>query len=257
MKPQTYHNLAILVLIGIGMIVLSASGTANIWNVEINAGVKSSTAELVTPLQSIGGASRVLGNLINIQNENESLRKQIQELNLKLDSYKTLAGTLDTIKSTGSKPDSIVNIINPVSTLTNGYIYIDRGSADQVNKGDLITYGNYLVGVVDIVAINYSKVVTVTSVDSKLPVGIGSHFGTAMGVANLAIRVEEVDPRAKINVGDDVNIIPTNSNPLLGKYKLGKVAKVASSEAAPTQSIEVNYPLNLFDLKQAELVKHK
>lgn len=178
-----------------------------------------------------------------------SLIQEIQELKQKNALLNRIASA-----PAGS---SVVKVVSPSVTVTDGYLIIDRGIAANVDNGDLVAVGSYLLGVVEDVATNYSRVRLVTADKSSLAVSVNGNIALAIGYGNLAVRVTDLPSDVVVASGSRVKLIGTKQNPLLGSYELGVLTSKISGTADPTQLWEVNYPVVLGNLESVTLIKSK
>ena len=96
-------------------------------------------------------------------------------------------------------------IAQPYQTYHNN-VFIDSGSLQGVKEGDIVVGRNALIGRIDQVGENKSRVLLATDINSHIPIIISgaNSKGILAGNNGNAMKILYLDNSAKINVGDMV-----------------------------------------------------
>lgn len=128
------------------------------------------------------------------------------------------------------------------------FILINKGSDDGVGQGmPVITENKDLIGRINEVYNNYSKVMLISNKESSFTVKINNEVqGLAKGQGNFGLSLELIPQDKQVSQGD---IVTTD---ILDKVfpkglLVGKIAKINKSDIQPFQQAEVSI---LFDLKE-------
>ncbi len=150
--------------------------------------------------------SSSIENYLNLKNENEKLIKENLDLINHLYSNKEIIN--DSLSNNSSYIFSSAKILNNNFSYSKNYLIIDKGSKDGINKemGVATSYG--IIGITVDVSENYSKVMSILNLNSKINAKIKNsfHFGSLEwnGEDPSRISLNDVPKIAKIKIGDTI-----------------------------------------------------
>lgn len=257
MNQTETKSFFILAFIGVTLSLLSLLMNTDSISVEINAAGRNSSDSMAAIGRELDLFIESISNLSNLSLENQQLRIEVQDLKVELDMYKEFDEINEFMDKYNADVGEVARVISPSTTMSEGYVFIDKGMGAGIDSGDLIVINRYLVGIVDVVSSNYSSVKLVTNNDSNLPVNVGGYNGIARGVANISVRVYEVDELIDASIGTDIQILPTNSIPTLGEYSLGNLREIVRGSGGWVEFIEIDYPIVISDLEYVKVVKNE
>ena len=147
-----------------------------------------------------------LENYFNLNHENEELIKENLDLKNRLYSNKEII--YDTILINTSHIFSSAKIISNNFSYSKNYLIIDKGYKHGINKemGVISSYG--IIGIIVDVSENYSRVMSVLNINSKINAKIKNsfHFGSLEwnGEDPNKLNLNDVPKIAKITIGDSI-----------------------------------------------------
>jgi cell shape-determining protein MreC len=137
-----------------------------------------------------------------------------------------------------------------------GYLYVDFGG-DSIKVGDVAVVNRFVVGEVVEVYSTLSKIRLISANQSEIPVKVGSNTaGVLYGYSGLQLVIADVDAGSNVQIGDEVRYLtPLGAD--VGKFILGKVSKISTIAASPTMELEMETPLDLFNLHKVVLLPNQ
>ena len=150
--------------------------------------------------------SSSIENYFNLKNSNEELIQENLDLINRLYSNKEIIDDSLLIKS--SYIFSSAKIINNNFSYSKNYLIIDKGSKDGIKEemGVVNSYG--IIGITVDVSENYSRVMSILNLNSKINAKIKNsfHFGSLEwnGKDPSRINLNDVPKIAKIKIGDSI-----------------------------------------------------
>ena len=180
-----------------------------------------------------------------LQKENEKLLTEITELqNLKEENL-FLRKAFDL----GLEKEYKVILVDILSKEATGdFILISKGEKDGISKDMVvITNEKVLVGKVDEVLKNFSKVKLISNEKISFDIEISSEkervYGLAKGIGNLSLRIKFIPKDKEIKEGD---LVATTA--LAGAFPkgllLGKIKKVSKTDLEPFAEAEIDWFFN-------------
>ena len=171
----------------------------------------------------------VLGKVTSLNDENQKLRdenQQLLELVSELEEYKIESEILhEQINLMEPKRDWVLEgrVIGADISLENN-LQLNVGSEDGVEEGDIVVFGKFAVGKIDMVEQYSSKVLLITSPASNLPVRGQKNraIGLVKGEVGLTLKMIDILVDEKIEVGKHREIGEVGANgrlPLISDHR--------------------------------------
>jgi len=254
-KKNNYLSIFIVLVV---FFVLAFSPVRK-WTSKFIIGITSNTSQslsihgsgirnFVSSIKNIGSLKKQNEELINKISQLEVDRSKIGELQHENDLLKQELGFAQTNQDLSLLPATIIGR-EPVSFLD--YVIIDKGERDGIAKGMGVIFGGALVGQVNEVYNNQSKVILVTSKDSIIQAMLQNSRSKGLlrgGISGLVLE----------NIVQDVNFEKGEyvlTSGLDGQLKpgiiIGKTTNVESSTSDLFKNIDVE---PIVDLSRLELV---
>ncbi|MFA6397519.1 MAG: rod shape-determining protein MreC [Candidatus Paceibacterota bacterium] len=187
--------------------------------------------------------------------ENESLKQQIEEGNIKIFDRNILAEENDKLKEILNRKVSSNLVLGVILTKPNKSLYdtfvIDIGESSGILKGERVfAYGNVLIGEISEVYKNSSVVKMYSSPGEKIPVLVKGKdlYVDAIGLGGGNF---EIDILHEIQLEKGTEVVA----PSLSLYIIGTVEEVISDPRDPSQKILLKSPVNIQELKFVEVLK--
>lgn len=190
-----------------------------------------------------------------LKKENEELKLRIQELSAENSFLKELKKENEILREAlniGLEKEFKLVLAEVIGRdIAQDFILINKGLADGLSKNlPVITQQKTLVGKIDEVYKNFSKVMLISNKNSSFDVKISEKeiYGLSKGKGNFKVLLDLVPQDKEIKEGDLVlttalgGIFP---NGLL----IGKIKEVKKSDVEPFQQAEINLS---FDIKEIE-----
>lgn len=150
------------------------------------------------------------------------------------------------------KKSIIVGVFNLESTPRGHNLLINKGRRDGIKKDDVVTssYG-VLIGVIDDVSENYSRVITVTHLDFKTTIKIISKniSGIATGSMGDGINLDFISENDDVVEGDTV--VTTGNDTFPPGLIVGRVIEVRSSDDGLFKNVKVKPATEEINLSRA------
>lgn len=203
-----------------------------------------------------------LATIKKINQENSSLKEE----NLKLESsnaglleYKRqneiLRAQLNFASTNQDKKIIPAQIIAQPAAGFMHYITLNKGKADGAKEGNLVIFGDYLVGKVDKVLENYSQVLLITNNNCLVPVILQNSRATGILKGGLSgLSVEEIPLDIKIENGENILTRALESESIQG-IMVGKVMGVVSKQSEIFQKVSVTSPIDFNKLEFVFIVQ--
>jgi len=196
-------------------------------------------------------------NYFNLKNKNEKLVKENLDLINRLFSKEEIIN--DSTVTNSSYIFSSAKIITNNFSHSKNYLIIDKGLNDGINKemGVISSYG--IIGIIIDVSENYSKVMSILNLNSKINAKIKNsfHFGTLQwnGENPSILNLNDVPKIAKIKIGDSIvsggmsAIFPEN-------LPIGIISKIDLKNSENYYSIEILINNDMTSLKNVYVINN-
>jgi len=201
--------------------------------------------------------SSSIENYFNLKDNNEELIQENLDLINRLYSNKEIIDDSLLIKS--SYIFSSAKIINNNFSYSKNYLIIDKGSKDGINKemGVANSYG--IIGITVDVSENYSRVMSILNLNSKINAKIKNsfHFGSLEwnGEDPSRINLNDVPKIAKIKIGDSIvsggmsAIFPEN-------LPIGTISKIDLKNSENYYGIDVLLNNDMTSIKNVYIINN-
>ena len=201
--------------------------------------------------------SSSIENYFNLKNSNEELIQENLDLINRLYSNKEIIDDSLLIKS--SYIFSSAKIINNNFSYSKNYLIIDKGSKDGIKEemGVVNSYG--IIGITVDVSENYSRVMSILNLNSKINAKIKNsfHFGSLEwnGEDPSRINLNDVPKIAKIKIGDSIvsggmsSIFPEN-------LPIGVVSKIDLKNSENYYGIDVLLNNDMTSIKNVYIINN-
>ncbi len=257
----------------------------------LSGGIAYATNTIFTPIMSIGSnfgsnikvVLETIPSINEIRNERNDLLVENAKLKSKIATYDLLEDELRNLMIEYEFDEDVKNSIS-ASILSWGYgnsdgsLILNRGTRDNVSKGDIVTLGIIYLGSISDVFLDTSSVMLPTNIKNSMKViiipsvseitemdkkalysyikdkNIKNWNAIAIG-KNGVINLENIPKNSSVKVGDHVIIADEKINDY---YYLGDISRVAfdpadvQMKAVVTQPFILNNLTNVFINRQSE-----
>jgi len=260
--PKTKAFLLALVII-IGLIFLNFPG--------VSQEIKNFFYSISTPIQKTFNKAirqtktswEFLNSLQEVSEKNVRLEEKIQELTAQNTMLKELEKENDFLRSYLKLPvvsAYLIDLANVIGRDFQGiekYILIDKGRLAGIEKDmPVVAFGNILVGKIVEVFDNFSKVLLITSTNSKTPALIQESRteGLIEGKQENTLSLDLIPKDIKVE--NDQTVITSGTEGIFPKGLLiGKISSVESSEKEIFQKITVEPVIKIGELERVFVIK--
>jgi len=188
----------------------------------------------------ISEGSSSIESYFNLKNKNEELIQENLDLINRIYSNKKIIN--DTLLINSPYIFSSAKIINNNFSYSKNYLIIDKGSTDGIHKEMGVITSRGIIGIIVDVSENYSRVMSILNLNSKINAKIKNsfHFGSLEwnGEDPSILNLNDVPKIAKIKIGDSIvsggmsAIFPEN-------LPIGIVSKIHLKDSENYYGIEV------------------
>lgn len=213
---------------------------------------------------SVSNAFSIAFEATNLKNENEELRRRMQEAIAKNAELLNIENENEILRealraNSGKKFEIFVSQMASRSISGKDSIRVKGGTQDGINEGfPVITKENVLVGRVSRAYDNFSEVTLISAEDFAFDVKIvrdqESIFGIARGEGNLKLKLDKVQLQSEIKA-KDVLVTAVLGGIFPEDMLVGEIERVKKSDTEPFQQAEVSPFFTLRDLKTLFIVK--
>ena len=186
--------------------------------------------------------------------ENETLKKEIRDISLKLLDrnllYEENLSLKERLGRSGSGQTIVARVIVKPPQSIYDVLVVDVGSKEGIKGGEKVLYGdNIMIGEIAEVSEKTSKVRLFSSSGEQINVTIGNHavpaLATGAGGGNFEIKIPRDTP---ISLGDRILA------PSIMPYFLGVVEYVESKESDPFERILFKSPISPLEIETVEIL---
>lgn len=250
------YNL-ILILIAVGLLVflsiyLQSAGNA------VNYFLQEARVIAYSRLSFISSFISEIKTVKKQTEENIQLKKEKQSLIANLAGQETLVEENLFLRESlrlpviQEKRSLIVGIFNLASTPRGHNLLINKGRRDGIKKDDIVIFSSgVLIGIVDDISENYSRVTVVTHLDFKTTIKIISKntSGIAIGSMGDGVYLDFISENDDVVEGD---MVVTSGNDIFpAGLIVGKVVQVNSSNGRLFKNVRVKPAMEEINLSQA------
>lgn len=217
---------------------------------------------VIQPVHSVSDFADALIGIQQTKVTELNLRSQVAELEGRLQDDVDLAGENKWLReqlSLGIPREStgvFANVVRYEYSPNVGYLYLNVGGS-LVAVNDVVIVNRYVIGEIVETYDTLSKVRVISANQTEIPVRIGNGAaGILRGKSGLELEVTDIDAGSNVQIGDEVRYLtPLGAD--VGKFLLGKVTKVHTVAASPTQSATIETPLDLFNLQRVIVIPNQ
>jgi rod shape-determining protein MreC len=217
---------------------------------DIQKSLLSFSLEWDKSFNAFNNISEIVEKSDNLEKENIKLKSDVMELQRQIQ----IANLSNTQRNQLGQYETIYSRVKLYSENGNE-ILLDKGTNDGVKKDSVAVLGNYLIGSVVEVGDNFSKVQLVNTADKIVPVKI------LIDNVNALIRydsqygyiIKDLPINYVFTEGRDVVTLGINSTFPYG-LSLGKTDKLLSNKSDISQTVKINYPIDLHTLEEVFII---
>jgi rod shape-determining protein MreC len=194
--------------------------------------------------------SEIVEKSDNLEKENIKLRSDVLELKKQIE----IIALSNTQKNQLNQFETIYARVKLYSDNGNE-IVLDKGINDGVKKDSAVVVGLYLIGKVTESGDNYSKVQLVNTSDKTIPVKILVDNLNALIQydSQYGYIIKDLPINYVFNEGRDIVTLGINSTFPYG-LSLGKIDKLLSNKSDISQTVKINYPIDLHKLEEVFII---
>lgn len=255
-KPNYLPFFATFFILSIFLIILGSSGIFNSITSIFNKSAQPAK-NLVYPLTLRGLQNKEIKNL---KEENQKLQKRLE------DEYKIITDNIayksqfeQSDEQTGNLlPARVIGYPNFIPGVTfPEYLMIDKGESDGIKTGDTIIAENYLIGKVEKLFDDYSKIELITNENASFTVKVGEGSldnGIVKGQGDGQMILDNV--LLTSNLKKDSNILTKGDKDESGigyppDILVGKIISIEKNQSDLFQKAAIETPI---DFKNLEIV---
>lgn len=250
-----YRPFAILVAIGLLLALGSHFGLLQPVTHAFNAAIQPALAAETKTTRKSFNLINLLISIRDVNRENIELRKKNVELESQISQLKEVSHENDVLrqelKFTEQTKDQYIpaQLIGQTATGVIKDLIINRGSADNLKKGQAVVAQGHLVGVINAVNTHQSTVILLTNPQSLVSIMAQDSRASGVlrgGISGLTATDLLID--ADVKVGE--NIVTSGlGGELPAGILIGQVVEVTSRKGDITKKASVRSPLDLSKLE--------
>lgn len=197
-----------------------------------------------------------------ILKENSSLKEKISSLKLNEEEYKKISlenERLRKLLEMKKRKDYKIEFAklsyrNAMSIYKE--FYIDKGKNDGIELNMPVLYNNMLIGRIEEVLEDDSKVMMITNEKSKVSIKLGEekNLGVLVGNNNNTLYVDYIIVDSEVKIEDEIKTSGVSEYYPDGVL-IGKVEKINKSRDNLFKKIEVSLPYNVLDVNEVMILK--
>lgn len=188
-----------------------------------------------------GGVEDLYGRVVDLEAEVRELRVYKDQ------SEHSFSGSYKLV------PARIIRISNEES----GIFYINKGTKDGLEVGDIVIYKSYALGEIIDISSRSAKVRDIFSKDTKISAisntGVKGVFVSEQGVR---LKVEKILSNEEVKVGDRFVTLGINSSYPADLY-LGEVKEINDLPAQTTKEVVLETEINPFNLHEVFVIDYE
>ena len=266
MKPPKLHpwQIAVILLIFLGVIVLSLSGYLGAWLgtttgpfVSLQSWISSRYLYLNDLFTATNDLNTLRQENAALEQDNAALQTELIELEEELREAEVYFSLLDFARSSPENQYIAALVIGRDPSPFMSYVILDHGSNDGVLSGMPVVTAKGLIGRIDAVTANASRVQLITSIDFQA--NVRTQDSEAEGVLNGSITgdltMEMVSQDKKLVPGDLILTSGLGGN-FPGDVLIGEVGTVVKQENALFQSCTVQSTVDFNALEVVLIIRN-
>ncbi|MBD3279948.1 hypothetical protein GF389_00285 [Candidatus Dojkabacteria bacterium] len=204
----------------------------------------------------------VVGDLGNLKNERDEYKEEVEDLSSQLAEMEAEIRELEAYKLQSEYsfsgnykliPARVIRISNEES----GVFYINKGTKNDLENGDIVVYKSYALGEIIEISSRSAKVRDIFSKDVKISAisrdGVKGVFVSEQGVR---LKVEKILSDEEVEIGDRFVTLGVNSNYPPDLY-LGRVKEIEESPSQTTKSVVLETEINPFNLHEVFVLDYE
>lgn len=266
MKPPKLHpwQIAVILLVFLGVIVLSLSGYLGAWLgsttgpfVSLQSWVSSRYLYLYDLFTATNDLNALRQDNAVLEQENAALQTEVIELQEQLREAEVYYALLDFARSSPEDQYIAALVIGRDPSPFMDYVILDHGTNDGVKAGMPVVTEKGLIGRIDGVTANASRVQLITSIDFQA--NVVTQDTETEGVLNGSITgdltMEMVSQDRKLQPGDLVLTSGLGGN-FPGDVLVGEVGTVIKRENALFQSCTIQSAVDFSSLEVVLIIEN-
>jgi rod shape-determining protein MreC len=206
---------------------------------------------------SVYGAFHNLSQYFHLKKENEILLKENSRLKTLVFSEEKLS-SIDTVleKKYNIQPSLVYK--NSFA-LPNNYLTLNKGQKDRVKEDYGVITSNGIVGIIDAVSSNYSRVLSILNTNSRVNVKLKktNYFGILSwdGKSPDVVQLKDIQDLVKLAVGDTI-VTSGYSSTFPPNIPVGSILSYALNETEDLYIIEVKLFNDMKNLEHVYIIKN-
>lgn len=264
MRNQSILNITSITIGGIISFLIFILGWINVFDSTSSALVlitDNIRVSIKTRVEDIEKYFLVFNKITEIKKENEDLTQRVIELESQLIEKENQINNISFVIENGltnfdPNRQIIAARIIFYDSDQSGRAFINKGSSDELSKGDIIVLGKFAIGEIVEVFGNYSEIKIIATSNYRVNV-VTSQTGTRgilEGTLGGEIKVIDLLSDDPINVGDVFLTEGKDNKYPFGLY-VGTVEKIIGTPAEPTKTVILKNSLDLKSLDRIYIMK--
>lgn len=215
--------------------------------------IENIVKETLSPFQLIAGIN-------DLEKENKRLREENQNLSAQIATVQEKSQICLELKNEASASSVLGKYLIPAIIIGrtpeefNRSVIVDKGSNDGVRQGDAVVSTGYLIGKIESVSANQSKIFLITNHSSFVPAVLSSSRETGLVQGGLeGLTLTDVPINSKIAEGENV-LTSGLGGDLPAGIPIGRILKIEKSGSL-FQTAAIEYPIYISKVKMVSIIK--
>ncbi|MBN1331749.1 rod shape-determining protein MreC [Candidatus Dojkabacteria bacterium] len=204
----------------------------------------------------------IIGDLNNLKTERDKYQSQVEDLNTEVVDLQAEIRELEVYKtqlevsfapSYKLVPAQIIRI----SSEESGVFYINKGTNNGLEKGDVVVYKAYALGEIIEISSRSAKVRSIFSKDTKISaISTSGVKGVLVSEQGVRLKVEKILSNEVLTIGDKFMTLGINSNYPADLY-LGQVKEISEFPSQTTKEVILETEINPFNLREVFVLDYE